>query len=133
MMERLSTAQRTKVVEFYFESQQSIIQTQRLYRNFFHVRNAPRAPTIYRLVQRFRQQGAVSDLPRAGRPRAVQNRVNIARVQASIEETPETSTRKRSQQLGRSRRSLQREQSRIVVPTRWSNCSHSSSNYGSTA
>ena len=34
MMERLSTEQRTKVVQFYFESQHSIIQTQRSYRNF---------------------------------------------------------------------------------------------------
>lgn len=108
MMERLSTEQRTKVVQFYFESQHSIIQTQRSYRNFFHVRNAPSAPTIYRLVQRFGQQGAVCDLPRAGRPRAVRNEVSIARVQASIEENPETSTRRRSQQLGMSRRSLQR-------------------------
>ena len=67
MMERLSTEQRTKVVQFYFKSQHSIIQTQRSYRHFFHVRNAPSAPTIYS----FRQQGPVCDLPRAGRPRAV--------------------------------------------------------------
>ena len=107
MMERLSTEQRTKVVQFYFESQHSIIQTQRSYRHFFHVQNAPSAPTIYRLGWRFRQQGAVCDLPRAGRrPRAVRNDVNIARVQASIEENPKTSTRRCSQQLVMSRRSL---------------------------
>ena len=40
MMERLSTEQRTTVVQFYFENQHSIIQTQRTYRHFFHVRNA---------------------------------------------------------------------------------------------
>ena len=74
MMERLGTEQRTKVVQFYFESQHSIIQTQRSFRN------APSAPTIYCLVQRFRQQGAVCDLPRVGRPRAVRNDMNIARV-----------------------------------------------------
>ena len=78
MMERFSREQRTKVVQFYFESLHSIVQTSRSYRNFFHVRNAPSAPTIYRLVQRFRQQGTVCDLPRAGRPRAVRNDVNIA-------------------------------------------------------
>lgn len=78
----------------------------RLFRHkdhIFHVRNAPSSPTIYRLVQRFLQQGTVCDLPRAGRPRAVRNDVNIARVQASIEENPETSTRRRSQQLARGR------------------------------
>ena len=33
-MERFSTEQRTKVVQLYFESQHSIVQTQRLYRAF---------------------------------------------------------------------------------------------------
>ena len=51
---------------------------------------------IYRLVQHFQRQGAVCDLPRAERPRAVRHDVNIARVQASFEENPETSTRRRS-------------------------------------
>ena len=85
MTERLGTEQRTKVVQFYFESRHSSIQTQRSHRNFFHVRNAPSASTIYRLVQRFRRQGAVCDLQRARIPRAVRNGVNVARVQASIE------------------------------------------------
>ena len=84
MTEKLGTEQRTKVVQFYFESQHSIVQTQRSYRNFFHIRNAPSAPTIYRSVQRIRQQGAVCDFPRAGRPRAVRNDVNIARERASV-------------------------------------------------
>ena len=108
MTERRSTEQRTKVVQFYFESQHSNIQTQRSYRNFFQVRNAPSSPTIYRLVRRFRQQGAVCDPPRAGRPRAVRNDVNIVRMQASIEENSESSIRRHSQQLVMSRRSLQR-------------------------
>ena len=59
MMEKLGTEQRTKVVQFCFESQHSIIQTQRSCRNFFHIRNAPSVPTIYRFVHRFQQQGAV--------------------------------------------------------------------------
>ena len=66
MMERLSTEHRTKVDQFYFESQDSIIQTQRSYRNFFHVRNAPSASTIY-----------FTYIPCAGRPRAVRNDANI--------------------------------------------------------
>ena len=108
MMERLGTEQRTKVVQFYFESQHTIIKTQRSHRNFFRVRNAPSVPTIYRLVRRFRQQGAVSDLLRAERPREVRNDVNIARVKASIEENSKTSNRRRSQQLVMSWRFLQR-------------------------
>jgi len=60
------------------------------------------------LVQIFRRQGAVCDLSHAGKPRAVRNDVNIAQVQASIEENPETSTGRRSEQLVMSRRPLQR-------------------------
>ena len=108
MMERRSIEQRTKVIQFYFKSQHSITQTQRSYRNFFHVLNALDVPTNYRLVQYFPQQGAVCDLPRAGRPRAVRNGMNISRMQASIEENPETSTGRRSQQLVMFRRSLQK-------------------------
>ena len=102
MMEWLNIEQRTKVVQY------SIIQTQRSYRNLFHVRNAPSAPTIYRLVRRCRQQGIACDLLCVGKSRAVRNDVHIARVQASIEEIPKTSTRWRSQQLVTSRQSLQR-------------------------
>ena len=45
MMERLSTEQRTKVVQFYFESQHSIIQTQK-YRVFLILNWPPRSPDL---------------------------------------------------------------------------------------
>ena len=106
-MERLCTEQRTIIVQFHFESRHSIIQTLRSYRNVSCSKCTRNAPTIYRLVWRFRQQGSVCDLPCTGRPRAVRNDVNIVRVQANIEENPETSTGRRSRQL-MSRRSLQR-------------------------
>ncbi|KOC58979.1 hypothetical protein WH47_10772 [Habropoda laboriosa] len=52
------------------------------------------------LVQRFQQQGGVCDLPRSGRPHSVRNDANNQRVEESIEENPETSTRRRSAELG---------------------------------
>ena len=48
------------------------------------------------------------DLPGAGGPCAVRNYMNIARVQANIEENPETSTWRRYQQLLMCRLSLKR-------------------------
>jgi len=51
---------------------------------------------IRRLVVRFQEQGSVRDLPQSGRPRSVMNEANIQRVQESVEENPETSTRRRS-------------------------------------
>ena len=64
--------------------------------------------TIDRLVKRFRQQGSVSDLPRTGRQRSVRTAKNVALVEDSIAENPDTSTRRRATQIGLSRRSLQR-------------------------
>ena len=64
--------------------------------------------TIDRLVKRFRQQGSVSDLPRTGRQRSVCTAKNVALVEDSIAENPDTSTRRRATQIGLSRRSLQR-------------------------
>ena len=82
MTERLCTERRTKVVQFYFESRH--YSDTKIVSKFLHVRNAHGAVTIYRSVRRFRQRSAVCDLPCVGRPRAVQNDVNIARARASV-------------------------------------------------
>lgn len=107
-MEQYTTEQRAQIVEIYFSNQRSIVLTQRAYRRQFNVRVAPSQSTINRLVANFRQQGAVRNLPGAGRLRTVHTFDNIQVVQESIREDPETSTRRRSTQLGLSRGSLQR-------------------------
>ena len=76
-MEKFNTEQRTKIIEFYFENQHSIILTQRAYRRHYNVRQAPNQTTINRLVKRFRQHGSVSDLPRTGRPLGLGVRVRV--------------------------------------------------------
>ncbi|KAJ4425791.1 hypothetical protein ANN_27416 [Periplaneta americana] len=107
-VERLNPEQRTKLIELYFENQRSIILTQRAYRRHFHVRHCPHQTTILRLVARFRQNYSVCDRPRTGRRRSVRTPENIERVRDSINDKPETSTRRRAAQLGMNRRSLQR-------------------------
>ena len=107
-MEKFSTKQRIKIIELYLENQRSIILTQRAYRWHYNVRQAPNQSTIDRLVERFGQQGSVSNLPRTGRQRSVRTAENIAFVEDSIAENPGTSTRRRATQIGMSRRSLQR-------------------------
>ncbi|XP_023311192.1 uncharacterized protein LOC111692289 [Anoplophora glabripennis] len=107
-MEQYTIEQRAQIVELYFSNQRSIVLTQRAYRRYFNVRVGPSESTINRLVANFRQQGAVRNLPGAGRRRTVHTDDNIERVQESIREDGETSTRRRSTQLGLSRGSLQR-------------------------
>ena len=60
------------------------------------------------MVKRFGDQGAVSDLPRSGRPKAVCTDKNKERIRENVEENPTTSTQKRSLELGISRTSLKR-------------------------
>ena len=105
-MKKFSTKQRTKIIELYFENHRSIILTQKAYRRHYNVRQAPNQSTINRLVKRFRQQGSVSDLPRTGRQRSVRTAENVALVEDSIAENPDTSTRRRATKIGMSRRSL---------------------------
>lgn len=109
-MEKFTTEQRVKIIEFYLENRRSIVLTQRAYIRHFGVRKPPCKQTIVDLVRRFQIHGSVSDLPRAGRPRSGRSQDNIQQVRESIEEEPSGSTRRRSQQLGISRTSLQRIQ-----------------------
>uniref|UniRef100_A0A8D8SNF8 DUF4817 domain-containing protein n=2 Tax=Cacopsylla melanoneura TaxID=428564 RepID=A0A8D8SNF8_9HEMI len=107
-MQKYTTLQRTKIVQFYFENGRSITQTQLAYKRYFQVRKAPIYRTIMKIIERFQEQGAVRDLPRPGRQRSVVTEANRQRVSDNIESSPGTSTRRRSTQLGMSRRSLQR-------------------------
>ena len=104
-MEKYSIPERTQIVKLFYENRESIISTQRAYRRHYQVRNAPSDNAIRSIVCRFEQQGAVTDLPRTGRPRNVRTDENRERVRESVEETA-TSTRRRSTELGISRSSL---------------------------
>ena len=107
-MEKFSIVQRTQIVKFHYQNQGSIIQTQRAYRRHFNVRDALSKNAIKGMVKRFEDQGAVSDLPRSGRPKAVCTDENKERIRENVEENPTISTRKQSLELGISRTSLKR-------------------------
>lgn len=112
-MSKFSTEERTKIVEFYYRHQHSIVQTQRTFKTHFKTRKFPTKPTILQLIQRFQEQGSVADLPRTGRPRSVRTDLSTQRVRESIEKDPKSSTRRRSQELGLSRTTLQRIQTEL--------------------
>ena len=60
------------------------------------------------MVKRFEDQGAVSDLPRSARPKAVCTDDNKERILENVEENPTISTRKRSLELEISQTFLKR-------------------------
>ncbi|KAK3868152.1 hypothetical protein Pcinc_026438 [Petrolisthes cinctipes] len=72
------------------------------------MRDAPSDSAIRTLINRFEEQGAVSDRPRSGRTRTARTDETREQVRKSIEENPGTSTRRQSRQLGISRTSLLR-------------------------
>ena len=57
----LTTEQKGKLVEFYFETK-SIVQTQRQYQRHFAVRKAPDRKTIWRIVKKFQTEQTVSNV-----------------------------------------------------------------------
>ena len=94
--------------KIFYQNQSSIIQTQRAYQRDFSVRDAPSKNAIKGMVKRFEDQGAVSDLPRSGRPKAVCTDESKERMRENVEQNPTTSTRKQSLELGISPPSLKR-------------------------
>lgn len=95
-MEKPTTGQRAKIIEFYFRNECFIIRTQRAYTCYFNDKSPPAKLAIHHLVQRFQQQGSVGDSPRTGRPRSVRMEENIERSQGNVHEEPGTSIRRRS-------------------------------------
>lgn len=114
-MAKLTKEERIKIIEFYFKNQNSIVRTQREYARHFNVRSPPSKIQIIRLVKHFRAYGSVCDLPSTGRPRSVRTEDNRERVQRSIQEEAGTSIRRRSQELGISRSSLERLQNDLKM------------------
>ena len=107
-MESYSIEDRIKVIQEHYKNGQKIKNTFRALRDYFGQHKRPNETTIGRLVRKFEATGSVSDAPKSGRPKSVRTPENIASVSASVREDPKTSTTRRSQELGISRRSLGR-------------------------
>lgn len=108
-MERWSSEQRATTVKLYYETQ-SIIQTQRNFRNRFQVPRRGRIPTsktILSWIHKFARTGSVLD-EKHGRPRSVRTQQNVERVREAVRAAPRLSVRRQALELGLSRRSTQR-------------------------
>lgn len=102
MAEKITTEERVKIVEFFFESQKSVVSTQRKFRRHFHKRNAPARTTIMAIVRRFQTSGSIDDQKRTGRPLTARTETNKRRVSRSVRRKLETSIRRRSEELSMS-------------------------------
>ncbi|GFY52592.1 hypothetical protein TNIN_185521 [Trichonephila inaurata madagascariensis] len=80
-MEPRSTKQCVKIIEFFYSCQQSIVMTQRKYRQYFNSRSTPTAFMIRSLIDRFEELGSVADRPGRGAHRNIRTEDNVETVQ----------------------------------------------------
>lgn len=108
-MSSLSTEQKAKLVEFHILTN-SVIVTQRKFRNFFNLREAPTRKTIVRLTNKFKKEGTVLDLKvgKCGRKRSALRPENVGKVAERVQNNPKTCLRHLSQQVGISKTSTHR-------------------------
>jgi hypothetical protein len=95
-------------VQTYYETGRSITAALRKLRSKYGPRDAPNRRTLERLVKKFEATKSLEDQTSLPHRRPVRTEANIAAVRDSIEDDPNTSTRRRSQELNISRSSLQR-------------------------
>ena len=104
-MNQYTPRERSEIVEIY---KKSIVKTQRAFKTLKNVRSAPSKNTIKRLYEKFSTGKALSNPKRPYKSRPRRSAENIAAVRASVERSPRTSQKRRSQQLGMARSTLQR-------------------------
>lgn len=98
-----------KLVQFYFETK-SVTLTQRKFRKHFKTQKAPSRNVILQIVNKFLARGNVSNnfKGHSGRKRSQRTTVNVARVRAALQRSPNKSMRRLSQEIGCSRATAQR-------------------------
>ena len=108
-MSPLSKEQKSKAVQFYWETS-SIISTQRKFRAHFETRYAPDRKTLLRLCEQFLREGSISNLNRgrSGRKADARTPEKIAKVKAAISDDPWKSLRKLAQEVNGSYSSVWR-------------------------
>ena len=107
-MEQYTPRERSEIVEIYIQQNKSIVKTQRAFKKLKNVKSAPSKNTIKRLYEKFSTGEALSNPKRPNKSRPRRSAENIAAVRASVESSPRTSQKRRSQQLRMARSTLQR-------------------------
>lgn len=99
-MERYTVAQRIEIVKIYYKNNESIRATFRALREIYGQHNRPTELTIRNLIQKFESNGSVCDVKNPTRQKRKRIAENIDAVNQSVNESPEQSITRRSQELG---------------------------------
>ena len=106
---QFSVQERLKILESYF-SAKSVVVTQREFRREFPGRKTPCRKTITKIVEKCRNTGSVGNdnKGQSGWYVAVRTRANVQAERKHLEQSPQKSTRRLSQEVGISRTTVQR-------------------------
>lgn len=99
-MDRFTTAQRVRIVKMFYKNGDSAVATYRALRPEYGRHNRPSQQTILNVVNKFEQNGLVTDIRRPVHRRNARSLENIAAVSASVTADPNLSIPRRAQQLG---------------------------------
>ena len=92
--------QRIEIIKIYYENGKSVRATYRALRKTFGRHNRPTELGIRKLIQKFETTGNVSDSKHPSKNTNIINAETLECVLQSVTENPETSVRRRSQELG---------------------------------
>ena len=96
----MTPEQRLQIVQIYYQNQCSVRQTYRALREFYGAHNRPTERGIRRVIDKFLTQFTLLDIKPKTRQKSVRSQENIDAVAASVDEDPNLSIRRRSQEVG---------------------------------
>lgn len=99
-MQHLSLPQRREILDIYIRNNKNVLQTWRDLRPIYGQRDRPTQANIRLLMKKFDETFSLCDVPRVNYIRSVRSNENIAAVEDSVADDPNTSIRHRAQELG---------------------------------
>lgn len=107
-MVKYTNEQRLEIIKNYYRNSESVIATLRALTPIFGRDNRPTRQAVRAIVTKFESTFSLLDVPVPVRQRTARSAENIAAVSASVQNEPNRSIPRRSQELGISRTSLWR-------------------------
>lgn len=98
-MEHLTPEQRCEIIKIYYQNQSSVKATWRGLRARYGPHQRPSEQAIRNVVKKFENEFTLLNNPRTNRVRNVRNADNVEAVRQSVQNNPNLSVRRRSQQL----------------------------------
>ena len=107
-MDKYTIEQCVQIIQIYYQNNESVRKTLRALREFDGRNNRPAESTIRRLVNKFQSSATLTDTIVPRRQRNAPSEANIAAVNESVDEKPNLSVPRRSEEFGISQTSTWR-------------------------